>query len=93
MSTVSPSIGPPVSMVLISRACFYAVKSMKHLLWSQKEDERWIVSGFCKCLLSLFVLLAENDEELGGKLLLVGQVPLMTSTYSQRLYSRSTKSS
>ncbi|KAJ7275248.1 hypothetical protein B0H12DRAFT_1086394 [Mycena haematopus] len=66
LSTVPPSSGPPsTTWVMISKACFFAVESMKHLLWGQKEDERWIVSGFCKCLLSLFVLLApENDEDL-----------------------------
>ncbi|KAJ7357155.1 hypothetical protein DFH08DRAFT_851184 [Mycena albidolilacea] len=61
LSTISAG---SLSMSLTSRACFFAVKSMKHWLWCPKEDERWIVSGFCKCLLSLFVLLAaENDEE------------------------------
>jgi hypothetical protein len=64
-------------MSLTSRACFFAVESMKHLLWCPKEDERWIVSGFCKCLLSLFVLLAaENDEEVAGKRLFVIRVSL-----------------
>ncbi|KAF8213280.1 hypothetical protein K438DRAFT_2009512 [Mycena galopus ATCC 62051] len=67
LSTALPSAdSPPVSPVLISRACFFAVESMKYLLWDQKEDERWVVSGFCKCLFSLFVLLAaENEPELG----------------------------
>ncbi|KAJ6574902.1 hypothetical protein B0H19DRAFT_1126284 [Mycena capillaripes] len=66
LSTVSPAAGPPsVSMAVTSQACSYAVNSMKHLLCGQKEDERWIVSGLCKYLFSLFVLLAaENDEGL-----------------------------
>ncbi|KAF7339825.1 hypothetical protein MVEN_01899100 [Mycena venus] len=66
LSTSPPPAGPPSALVaIISKACFLAVESMKHLLWGQKEDERWIVLGLCKYLLSLFVLFAaENDEEL-----------------------------
>ncbi|KAJ7655030.1 hypothetical protein DFH06DRAFT_1201391 [Mycena polygramma] len=67
LSIVSPSAAPPlVSISVTSGACMYAVKSIQFLVCRQKEDERWIVSGFCKCLLSLFVLwqVAEDDEEL-----------------------------
>ncbi|KAJ7492824.1 hypothetical protein FB451DRAFT_1219679 [Mycena latifolia] len=66
LSTVLPSIGPSsVSTTVIFRACQNAVESLKYLLSSQQEDERWIVSGFCRYLFSLFVLLAgETDDEL-----------------------------
>ncbi|KAJ7783558.1 hypothetical protein DFH07DRAFT_788206 [Mycena maculata] len=66
LSTTFPSTSPPsVSMDVISGACFNAINSMRHLLSQPKEDERWILSTFCKYLLSTFVLLlAENDEEL-----------------------------
>ncbi|KAJ6604446.1 hypothetical protein DFH09DRAFT_309802 [Mycena vulgaris] len=68
LSTTFQSIPPPpVSTIVISGACCNAVESMKHLLSDQKEDECWIVSGLCRCLLSLFVLLvAEADEELNA---------------------------
>ncbi|KAF7339646.1 hypothetical protein MSAN_02179400 [Mycena sanguinolenta] len=66
LSTLPLAAGPPsVPWELVSKACCFAAESMRHLLWNPKEDERWIVSGLCKCLLSLFVLLAPaNDEEL-----------------------------
>ncbi|KAJ6509324.1 hypothetical protein C8R47DRAFT_18680 [Mycena vitilis] len=67
LSIVSPSVAPPlVSTSVTSGACIYAVKSIRFLVCRQKEEERWIVSGFCKCLLSLFVLwqVAEDGEEL-----------------------------
>ncbi|KAJ6519617.1 hypothetical protein C8R45DRAFT_952109 [Mycena sanguinolenta] len=66
LSTLPAAAGPPsVPWGIICKACSFAVESVKHLVWGQKEDERWIVSALCKYLLSLFVLLApQNDEEL-----------------------------
>ncbi|KAJ7169676.1 hypothetical protein C8R46DRAFT_1089624 [Mycena filopes] len=67
LSTVvaSSEVEPPsLSMTMISRACFNAVKSITYLLSKQKEDERWIVSGLCKYLLNLFVLLGIEREEI-----------------------------
>ncbi|KAJ7431814.1 hypothetical protein B0H11DRAFT_837271 [Mycena galericulata] len=59
-----PSASPSsTSMTVISRACFNAAESMRHLLSRQKEDERWMLSGFCKYLLSLFVLVVVETDE------------------------------
>ncbi|KAJ7042453.1 hypothetical protein C8F04DRAFT_1075957 [Mycena alexandri] len=55
-----------VSMAMISAACSNAGRSISHLLSHQNEDERWIVSGLCKYLLSLFVLLGIESEEISG---------------------------
>ncbi|KAJ7706399.1 hypothetical protein B0H17DRAFT_1037040 [Mycena rosella] len=68
LSTTFESVGPPSApTAVICGACYNAVESLKHLLSGQKEAERWIISGFCRHLLSLFVLLtAETDEELGA---------------------------
>ncbi|KAJ7139919.1 hypothetical protein C8R44DRAFT_765765 [Mycena epipterygia] len=66
LSMAHQSVGPlSLSTTVVSGACYNAVNSMKHLLTDPKEDERWIVSGLCRCLLSLFVLLmTDSDEQL-----------------------------
>ncbi|KAJ6627132.1 hypothetical protein B0H10DRAFT_1995578 [Mycena sp. CBHHK59/15] len=64
LSSWSPFSGcrPRILLLVVSRACFQSVRLMRHLLSVRREDERWIISGFCKCYFSLFPLLTENDE-------------------------------
>ncbi|KAK7064397.1 hypothetical protein R3P38DRAFT_2824265 [Favolaschia claudopus] len=59
----SPIDSSLTAMTIISRACLFSVQSMNYLLGRQNEDECWIVSNMCKCLLSLFVLLVAKTEQ------------------------------
>ncbi|KAJ7071226.1 hypothetical protein C8F01DRAFT_1109594 [Mycena amicta] len=53
----------PASPTVISNACFYGVKSLEYLLSCLAEEQCWIISGFCKVFLSLFVLLEPKPTQ------------------------------
>ncbi|KAJ7630732.1 hypothetical protein FB45DRAFT_1151654 [Roridomyces roridus] len=62
-STAYPALPSSVPMAVISQACYHSIESLNTLLLAKKEDERWIISGICKYLLSLFVMVGDTNEE------------------------------
>nr|GAT47867.1 predicted protein [Mycena chlorophos] len=64
LSNLSPaSDSSPVSTVVLLNACRCGIKCLKSLTGASKSEERWIVSGYAKLFLSLFVLSPPKPSE------------------------------